>query len=58
MIYCIFTSILTIIDENLEPVEAFFEQDPSAATPTLRPIPEYLDFLSFFQVRSWPPTHG
>ena len=50
MIYCIFTSILTIIDENLEPVEAFFEQDASAATPTLRPIPEYLDFLSFFQV--------
>ena len=57
MIYCIFTSILTIIDENLEPVEAF-EQDPSAATPTLRPIPEYLDFLSFFQVRSYPPADG
>ena len=48
---------LLIIDENNEPVESLFEPFSQAdSTSVLTPIPEYLDFLSFFQVLSHPSS--
>lgn len=51
------TSIQTIIDETIEPVRSFFvtETVNGVEVPTL--IPEYLDFISFFQVVPSSSSH-
>ena len=48
---CFTTSlILSMIEETLDPAEFFFTTEKIQGVSTLRFIPEFINFLSFYQV--------
>ena len=50
MIYCILLTLSSIYDENPEPVSHFFEECTVNDMISYTIIPEFTQFLSFFQV--------
>lgn len=50
LIFCLFTTIHTVIDENIAPIYAFFEETVVDGVTTIQCIQPFVQFLSFFQV--------